>query len=162
MPTIRLETHIHAPIDICFDLSRSIALHELSTAETKEVAVGGCTSGLIGRGEFVTWEATHFGVRQRLTSYISEMVRPFHFRDEQLKGAFKSMVHDHHFVWRDGVVIMTDIFRFRSPLGPLGWIFDRLVLKAYLRRFLLKRNHMIKTAAESGSWRSILKDTEQN
>jgi hypothetical protein len=56
MPLIRLETVIRAPIERCFDLSRTIDLHMRSTEETQEIAVAGVTTGLIGLGEEVTWE----------------------------------------------------------------------------------------------------------
>lgn len=68
MPVIELETFIHADIGTCFDLSRSIDLHTLSTAKTKEKAIAGKISGLIGMNETVTWQATHFFVRQTFTS----------------------------------------------------------------------------------------------
>ena len=38
MPTIELKTKINAPIERCFLLSLSVDLHQLSTAETNEVA----------------------------------------------------------------------------------------------------------------------------
>ena len=64
-----------------FDLSRSIDLHVQSTGNTGEKAIAGCTSGLIELGESVTWEATHFGIRQRLTSKITAFERPRFFVD---------------------------------------------------------------------------------
>jgi hypothetical protein len=57
MPTIYLETIIKADIKICFDLSRSIDLHQISTAKTKERAIDGVAAGLVNTGDFVTWEA---------------------------------------------------------------------------------------------------------
>ena len=48
MPRIKLQIHIKAGRDIVFDLSRSIDLHKISTKHTKEEAVGGKLSGLIG------------------------------------------------------------------------------------------------------------------
>lgn len=97
MPVIELGTYIKASKEICFDLSRSIDLHTLSTSRTKEQAVAGRTSGLIEFNETVTWRAIHFGVWQKLTSKITAYDRPFHFRDEQLKGAFTFIKHDHFF-----------------------------------------------------------------
>ena len=144
MPQIELETIINSGIEICFDLSRSIDLHKISTAATKEKAIDGKTSGLINLNEFVTWQATHFGISQRLTSTITQYNRPFHFRDEQLKGAFKYLIHDHNFQAIDGKVIMKDIFKFQSPFGYLGKLFDNLVLANYLKKLLLKRNDTIK------------------
>lgn len=157
MPTIKLETHINAPIEICFDLSRSIDLHVQSTAQTNEQAIAGKTSGLIEFGEYVTWQATHFGVRQKLTSKITAMQFPFHFRDEQLKGIFKFIKHDHYFEQHNGYVVMKDTFHFQSPFGPLGWLADKLVLTSYLYGFLIQRNEMIKHYAENGRWKDILK-----
>lgn len=82
MPIINLSTYIKSTIEICFDLSTSIDLHKLSTSHTNEQAVGGVTKGLIKMNDFVTWQATHFGIRQKLTSKITAYDRPFHFRDE--------------------------------------------------------------------------------
>lgn len=53
MLTIVLTTSIKADIAICFDLSRSIDLHQISTATTNEIAIDGTTSGLIKLGEHV-------------------------------------------------------------------------------------------------------------
>jgi len=86
MPTIHLQTIIQSNIQICFDLSRSIDLHKISTAHTNEVAIDGCISGLIGLDESVTWQAVHFGVKQKLTTKITAFEYPYHFCDEQVRG----------------------------------------------------------------------------
>jgi len=67
MPAIDLNTLIRAPRERVFDLARSIDAHQDSTRGTEEPAVVGVTKGLIGMGGEVTWEARHFGIRQRLT-----------------------------------------------------------------------------------------------
>jgi ligand-binding SRPBCC domain-containing protein len=156
MPEIKLITEIYAPIERVFDLSTSIDLHKLSTGKTNEEAIAGRTSGLIKLNETVTWRATHFGFRQTLTSKITAYQRPNHFRDEMLKGTFKSICHDHYFSEHDGKTIMTDVFRFESPLGILGKAFNTLVLTNYLKRFLEERNALIKVFAEGEKWREIL------
>jgi ligand-binding SRPBCC domain-containing protein len=156
MPQIELETVINSEIEICFDLSRNIDLHKISTASTKEKAIDGKTTGLINLNEFVTWQATHFGISQKLTSKITQYNRPFHFRDEQLKSAFKYLIHDHNFQAIDGKVIMKDVFKFQSPFGYLGKLFDNLVMTNYLRKLLLKRNDTIREYAETEKWKSVL------
>jgi ligand-binding SRPBCC domain-containing protein len=158
MPVITLETHIKAPIQICFDLSRSIDLHKISTAATNEKAIAGVTTGLINLNEQVTWEATHFGIRQRLTTRITAVDNPAHFRDEQIKGAFKHLEHDHYFEITGDIVLMKDVFSFSSPAGIIGRIFDYVVLTSYMRRFLIERNNIIKEFAETDKWRSVLPD----
>lgn len=156
MPKIKLKTIIHADIEIYFDLARSIDLHSISTAKTHEKAVDGKTKGLIELNEFVTWEATHFGVRQKLTSKITAFERPFHFRDEQQKGIFKRIYHDHYFQKLEDGVLMTDEFTYEAPFGILGKWVEKLILTRYLTRFLLERNQMIKEYAESDLHKTIL------
>src|SRR5688500_8687803 len=102
MPLIELITPIHAPLERCFDLSRSIDLHKLSTSKTNEEAISGVTSGLIALNEEVTWKATHFGIEQTLTSKITAFEFPVFFRDEMVRGVFKKIKHDHRFEKKDG------------------------------------------------------------
>lgn len=158
MPKIILETKIQSCIGVCFDLSRSIDLHIISTEHTKETAIGGRIKGLIGLNECVTWEAVPFGIRQKLTTKVTAFLYPYHFKDEQQKEAFKSMVHDHFFEEHsDGTVIMKDVFEFESPLGILGKLFNHFVLTNYLKNLLVKRNNVLKDAAESEKWKKFLK-----
>lgn len=156
MSVIKITTLIKAPIGICFDLARSIDLHKLSTEGTHEEAIAGVTSGLIGKGEHVTWKAKHFGVTQRLTSKITAFEYPFYFRDEMLKGAFKMVRHDHIFEEYQDTTIMRDKFEYEVPGGIIGKTFDLLILEKYLRRLLEKRNQMIKEVAEGHRWKTIL------
>jgi len=151
MPLIHLTTRIKAPIQDVFDLSRSIDFHQESASKTREKAVAGRTNGLIELGETVTWEAIHFGVQQQLTTKITEMNAPHSFTDEMLKGAFKSIRHEHLFHETDGVTEMTDQFYFESPFGVLGKLFNTLVLTNYMTRFLLERNAAIKDIAEKSN-----------
>ncbi|SDD81352.1 SRPBCC family protein [Niabella drilacis] len=150
MPVIKLETLVSADPETCFDLSRSIDLHRFSTVQTGERAIAGKTSGLIEAGETVTWQARHFGVRQKLTSKITAYQRPVHFRDEQQRGAFRFMKHDHYFSAVEAGTLIKDVFEFQSPLGVLGRLTDAIIMRRYLTRFLTKRNRVIKDIAESG------------
>jgi ligand-binding SRPBCC domain-containing protein len=153
---IELTTEISAPIERCFDLSRSIDLHVRSTAHTGERAIAGVTRGLISLNEQVTWRAKHFGVWQELTSKITAFDRPHYFRDEMQRGAFKRFVHDHHFVARAGGTTMRDALEFDAPLSLFGRLAERVFLTRYLRSFLVERNAVIKRAAEGDEWREVL------
>ncbi len=158
MPKIELITEIKSTIEICFDLARSIDLHKISTAKTNEQAIDGKTSGLISFNEFVTWRATHFGVTQKLTSKITAFERPYYFVDEQLKGVFKSIHHEHKFEQLGDKVIMKDIFEFHSPFGIFGQLFNKFILTNYLQKLLVDRNNVIKDFAESDKWKLVLKE----
>jgi ligand-binding SRPBCC domain-containing protein len=151
MPIIHLATSIRAPISLVFDLSHSIDLHLSSMAVTNERAVGGRLHGLIELGEEVTWEAVHFGVRQRLTVRITRFERPLHFRDTMVQGIFRRFEHDHRFAESGDGTTVTDDFDFTSPLGWLGRTADLVFLERYMRRLLIARNEAIKAVAESGA-----------
>jgi len=156
MPLIKIATKINADIEICFSLSLSIDLHRISTKETGEQAIDGITSGLIGLGQSVTWQAKHFGITQRLTSKITKYNNPFHFRDEQVNGIFQSLVHDHYFQKFQNYTLMSDYFFFESPFGIFGKIFNKLILTNYMKNFLILRNNTIKEYAESDKWKALL------
>jgi ligand-binding SRPBCC domain-containing protein len=156
MPVITIRTEINSTTEICFDLSRSIDLHKHSMEHTKEEAIAGRISGLIEMDEFVTWQASHFGITQYLTSKITNYDRPFIFRDEQTKGIFDYFRHDHIFEEINGKVIMTDVFDYKAPFGFLGKIADKLFLENYMTNLLLQRNKIIKAFAETDKWKEVL------
>lgn len=148
MSIIKLETRIDAPIEICFDVSRDIDVHIESTKHTRETAIAGKTSGLIGLGESVTWRAKHLGVWQTLTSKITAYTYPTYFVDEMTKGAFTSFKHEHIFEAKETHTLVTDVFQFESPMGIVGKLVNRIFLKAYMRNLLMHRNEVIKKEAE--------------
>lgn len=156
MPRIEIKTQVNADIKIVFDLSRSIDLHKISTAQTYEEAIAGKTAGLIGLNESVTWRARHFGVYQNLTSKVTAFNSPFYFVDEMTKGAFQGFRHEHHFIKTNGGTLMTDIFVYKSPFGLLGQLFDKIILKKYMTQLLTKRNQVVKEFAETGRWKEVL------
>ncbi len=161
MPIVEIELEIKAEIEICFDLSRSIDFHTISTSKTKEKAIGGRTHGLIEMNETVTWEAIHFGIKQQLTSKITMLNKPNHFRDEQVKGVFKYFVDDHFFERKGSNTLVKERFEFEASFGILGKVFTFLVLKRYMKKFLTNRNLFIKEAAESGNWKNYLQTTNK-
>ena len=150
MQTIVVETKIAAPPERCFLLSLSIDLHMASTAHTRERAVAGVTQGLIGPGQTVTWRGKHFGLMLEHETKITEYDKPTHFQDVMVRGAFRNFVHDHYFESVDQrTTIMRDALRFSAPLGPLGWLAEKIVLRRYLTQFLTTRNEVIRETAES-------------
>lgn len=156
MNCISLQTQIHAPVERCFDLSRSIEFHIAAARDTQEQAVAGITSGLMGLGDRVKWQARHFGALRTLTVEITQFERPSSFEDAMVEGAFKMMRHRHAFETCGDGTLMTDEFCFQSPFGILGRLADAFVLKRYMRCFLENRNRLLKRAAESDAWQSFI------
>ena len=150
MPSFTLETFIAAPPEVCFDLSLDLDLHQGSMDHTGERIVGGRPEGRIGLHEYVTWEATHFGVRQRMTVGITALERPRRFHDEMLKGAFRRFEHEHTFEPVPGGTCLRDELEVEAPVPILGWLVARWVLVPYLTRLMARRNALIKARAEAG------------
>ncbi|MDE3228980.1 MAG: SRPBCC family protein [Chloroflexota bacterium] len=150
MSTIHLETPINASPERCFDLSISVDAHTRSQAAARERPIAGVLSGEMRLGDTVTWEAVHFGVRQHLTSQITEYDRPARFTDELVAGIFQQLHHNHVFVPQPYGTLMLDDFTFRAPLGVLGRLAETLFLTRYMTRLLLTRNRYLRQLAESG------------
>ena len=148
MPHLELTTTIEAPVEVCFDVSLDVDLHTQSTGAREEI-VGGVRSGRMTLGDDVTWKAWHFGIPFRMTSKISIYERPTRFVDEQIRGPFASWRHEHRFEDRDGATLMIDVVDYRSPLGPIGSLVDRIRLERYLVGLLETRNEFLRRAAEA-------------
>jgi ligand-binding SRPBCC domain-containing protein len=157
MPIIKLQTTINAPIERVFDLARCIDLHQETMLKHKEKAIAGVTKGLISKDETVTWKATHLGIRQKLTSKITDFNPPHHFRDSMVSGAFARFDHDHFFETVEQGTLMQDVFDYDSPLWVFGKIADALFLEKYMTRLLAERNRLIKEIAEGESWQKFIK-----
>lgn len=149
-----------APSERCFDLARSIELHQLSARPISGRAIAGRVSGLAEFGDRTTWSARFFGMRFSLTTQITHFERPDRFSDVLCQGLFAHFGHSYLFEPVDSAsaarTLITDDFFFQSPLGPLGGAFDSLVLRAKMRQVALWRARCIRRAAESQEWRGYL------
>ena len=155
MPTICLETKIAAPREMVFDLARDLDVHARTVPHTREAATGATEGHRAGSGDTLTFDATHFGLRQRLVSRITRFERPTLFADEMLRGAFHFLRHTHEFEATTDGTVMCDRLEFTSPLGLLGRLADRLFLERYMRRFLETRNANLKRIAEEAAGRNL-------
>lgn len=158
---VRLEDTlvIHAPVERCFDLARSVEVHLAGNVHWGEAAMatGGVTSGLVGMGQRVTWRAKHFGVWHNLTSEITGMDRPAWFQDTMIHGIFRFMQHDHYFRPVSGEKTeMKDVFCFAAPLPVLGSMAEIAFLRRYMGKLLRERNAAIREIAESADWQRYL------
>jgi ligand-binding SRPBCC domain-containing protein len=148
MIEVRVKTVIRAPIERCFDLARNLSIHTQTTGKSRERVIEGPDDGMMKLGDVVTFEAVHFGVRQRLTAKITEFDPPELFVDEQVRGAFKSLRHTHRFEAIGAATVMLDEIELSAPLGPLGWIAERVLLGPYMRAFITARGLALRDLAE--------------
>jgi ligand-binding SRPBCC domain-containing protein len=156
MPVIHLTTFIAAPVNVVFDLSRSVDLHKKSMTQFKEEAVAGTRFGLIENEDTITWKAKHLFKTRLLRVKITDMKKPDQFTDEQMQGDFKIMKHEHHFKPCENGTIMIDLFYYEVPYGAIGKIFDSFYFFNYMTRLLQQRNKTIKEFAETEKWKRLL------
>jgi hypothetical protein len=159
---IRIEetTIIKAPIQRCFDLSRSVEVHLLHNVHFGEqaVACGGVTAGLVGLSQEVTWRAKHFGFWHTLTSKTTVLKPPTYFQVTMTRGIFRFMQAEHIFrIDPSGNTEMIDLFSIAAPLPVLGLLAEVFFLRRYMLALLRERNAVIKRLAESPTeWQQYL------
>ncbi|WP_308289190.1 SRPBCC family protein [Microbacterium trichothecenolyticum] len=73
-----------------------------------------------------------------MTSKITELDKPTRFVDQQVRGPFKSFVHEHRFESLGNGCRMTDTITVGSPI--FRRLVERVILVPYLRRLITKRN----------------------
>jgi ligand-binding SRPBCC domain-containing protein len=157
MIRIELRTLIAAPLERCFDLSRSIDLHVDSMRATGERAIAGVTAGLIGANEEVTWRTQFCGIPVTHKSRITAYNFPHYFQDSMVRGVFQSYCHDHYFEANTDGTLMKDFVEFSAPWGFPGRIAGWLVVGRHVRGLLERRSEFIKRAAEGSAWMKFLK-----
>lgn len=149
MPVIEHKQLIKAPIEICFNLVRNVDIHAQPALKTKKKAVGGVTKGLLEEGDGVTWESVHFGIKQRYTTRVIFMEKPHSFVEKMVKGIFKSFIHIHQFMNEAEGTVMIDHFQYKSRLGPIGVLMDKLFLEKYMKNYIVLRSIELKKIAET-------------
>jgi ligand-binding SRPBCC domain-containing protein len=150
MTDVEVVTLIRAAPATVFDLELDADVHAASLAATGETARTSTGRPALGLGDEVTFTARHFGVTWRLVGRVTEYDRPRRFVDEQVRGPFRRMRHEHLFEpAAAGTTRMTDRITFTAPLGPLGAVVGHAVLGPYLRRLLAQRAAYVRRLAES-------------
>ena len=161
MIVIRHEVNVHAPAGRCFDLARSVDLHVDSSTEIGALAVGGRQRGLSEDSDTTTWSARFFGMRFRMTTRIEKFSPPAGFRDVLVHGLLRQFAHVYRFVpTPDGGCTVSDELTVAAPLGPLGWLVERLYLTRRMGHLVSRRLAHIKRVAENGDWRNYLDQGE--
>ena len=75
-----------------------------------------------------------FNIPLRWTTIITEVRDKILFIDEQSKGPFAYWRHEHHFKEINGATEMTDIVQYKMPLGIIGALTHRLLVKKTLKK----------------------------
>ncbi|MEW1960156.1 SRPBCC family protein [Kineococcus sp. NPDC059986] len=148
VPPIVVVTDVAAPPQVLHDLVLDVDVHADSVRGSRERATTSTGRRTLAEGEEVTFRAWHLGVRWTMTSRVTAVERPHRVVDEQVRGPFRRLHHEHLFTARPGGTRMTDRMQVELPGGPLGALAVRLVAEPYLRRLLRRRAAHLRAVAE--------------
>lgn len=84
-----------------------------------------------------------FGIPLDWTTLIESVDAPHSFRDVQERGPYKRWVHEHRFTEVEGGVRIDDRVEYEMPLGPIGALGHRLVVRNQIRNLFAFRGTAI-------------------
>ena len=140
---------VHAPIERCFDITRSIDAHERSSVLIRGKAVAGQTTGLSELETETTWSASFFGFRFRVRTRVIEMEKPTSFAEEKVNGLPRTFAHQYQFIQEKDYTRIEDTFRIGLPLG----FFSEKLLRQRLTQVQEHRLESIREICEGKEWR---------
>jgi ligand-binding SRPBCC domain-containing protein len=79
----------------------------------------------------------------RWRTLITTFAPPHKFVDEQLSGPYSFWHHTHEFIDQDGGTLIRDRVLYLLPLGLLGRVVERLVIRRQLRAIFSYRQRVI-------------------
>lgn len=151
MIVVKVVTRIAAPAARVFDLALDMDAHAASLAGSGETATTSTGTPALLLGDEVALRARHAGITWTMSARVTAYDRPRRFVDEQVRGPFAAMSHEHLFAdVSPGVTVMTDRMTVRAPLGMIGKAVEVSVLRPYLRRLLRRRAAYLRQRAEAG------------
>lgn len=155
MPTIHLTSHVNAPVERVFQLSRSTSLHKAVARGYKKGRVDGGTEGILETGDKITFSLPFLGRQRVLVSRIERMEAPTMFVSSQVKGPFRAIRHEHHFMPIQNGTLLIDLLEYEPGYGPAGKMADRYLIRPFLKKYLDAKNRVIKQYAESEKWKVL-------
>ena len=143
MKRFRLEQELRLPrpIEEVFSFFGDPANLEAITPPWLRFKVLDCSEGPLRRGSKIDYRLRIRGIPIGWTSLISRWEPPFAFVDEQLRGPYRSWVHEHTFEEQDGETLVRDRVDY-SILG--GRIVNALFVRRDLERVFAHREQSLR------------------
>ena len=94
-------------------------------------------------GALIRYRLRVHRVPLRWVTRIERWERDKSFVDRQLKGPYRLWHHLHEFTARDGGTLVRDRVNYALPLGPLGTVAHRLLVRRDLERIFAFRHEAV-------------------
>lgn len=102
-------------------------------------------------GLVIDYTVRVLGRPARWRSLIAEYDPPHGFRDVQVLGPYRRWDHRHRFRPEDGGTVIEDVVVYEPPLGPLGALFDALIIRRQLAAIFEYRRLRIEALFGAGT-----------
>jgi len=79
------------------------------------------------------------GIKMNWLTEITHVNEPFYFVDEQRAGPYSLWHHEHSLKPTENGVLMTDLVTYRPPMGPLGALANRILIRRQLEKIFRYR-----------------------
>lgn len=125
---------IDAPIDEVFAFFRQAENLATITPPTLAFEIRTPTPIDMQQGREITYRIRLGPVPMKWLTSIERWAPPQRFVDVQLQGPYRAWYHEHAFEPDGDRTTMVDRVWYAPPLGPLGWVAQRLMVGPMLRR----------------------------
>ena len=131
----QVEQQIDLPIDQVFAFFAKAETLEKITPSLLKFKVTTPTPIEMREGAIIDYKLKIRGLPVSWKTRIEEWNPPHRFVDRQLVGPYSLWYHTHEFTALSPTsTLMKDTVRYRVPLGPLGWMMDRLLVRPDIQK----------------------------
>jgi ligand-binding SRPBCC domain-containing protein len=123
---------IPVPLEVAFGFFEDPHNLRLITPDWLHFRISSIRGTPLDVGTTISYRIQWLGLPITWVSRITEFERNRRFVDAQLRGPYRSWRHEHTFEERDGQTVMRDRVHYELPLGVLGRIAHRLLVRRQL------------------------------
>lgn len=155
MPQLIFETMITAPLEAVWAFHEDVigSLPALSPPQGAVKIVSADLPVHVG-SRIVISAKILFGIRGKWVAKIVLHEPPCEekamFADEQESGPFSAWRHEHRFEQVGSQTRLVDVVTYRVPLGPLGWVADKLFVRRKVEDMFAYRHRETRRFLERG------------
>lgn len=157
---LQREQWIPRPIDQVFAFFADATNLEAITPPWLRFRILEPRPAVLRAGTLIAYRLRWHGVPLRWLTEIEAWEPPFRFVDVQRRGPYALWHHTHEFEPSDGGTRMRDVVRYALPMGPLGTLMHRLIVRRELEAVFdyraIRVSELFGTGTEKGGLRDKL------